>query len=80
MKKGGPIDISDTRILNNKHAFLIWKELYIVINEVNQKIRVFLSNLGVKSFYRLAKNFKELNLGNLEELLHDFLLYMENPE
>ena len=31
-------------------------------------------------FHRLAKEFKEMKDGNPEELLHDFLLCMENAE
>jgi hypothetical protein len=79
-KNGGPIDMSDARIHNDKHAFLVWKELRIIVNETNQTMRQFLSNLGVKSFHRLSKNFKEPTGGNPEELLQDFLSCMENAE
>ena len=79
-KKGGPIDMSDASILDDKHAFLIWKDLCIIVNKTNETMREFLSNLGVKSFHRLSKNFKAPNAGNPEELLQDFLLSMENAE
>ena len=78
--KGGPIDMSNNSILNDKYAFLIWEDLCFIANESNQTIKKFLSNLGVKSFHRLSKNYEALNKGDPEELLQDFLLRIENGE
>ena len=55
--------------------------VYVVIFLEECQIKVcFLSVLGVKSFHRLSKDFKESKDGDPKDLLGDFLLCLETSE